>query len=255
MLKVENLSCGYGDRQVLRDISFTLAENQRLVILGPNGCGKTTLLRALVGVIPFEGTVELDGRELRTMTARERGRRLAMLSQHSSAGFSYTVLETVLMARYPHLPRGLFSSPGPEDRALAEAELKRLDLWGERDRPITELSGGQLQRVMLARTFTQSPEIILLDEPTNHLDLKYQAELVRELKSWTERPGRAAVGVFHDLDLALDFADTVLLMENGEAAYIGPVDGLRGADLSRVFGMDVVGHMRLSREKWEKFGG
>ena len=159
------------------------------------------------------------------------------------------------MGRYPHLGRGIFAAPSAGDRQVAEDCLKKLELWPERDRPITELSGGQLQRVLLARTFAQTPEIILLDEPSSHLDLKYQAELVEALKSWTAGSGRAAAGVFHDLDLALSFADTVLLMDRGQAVYLGDVKGLDPALLGRVFEMDVPAYMRASRERWEQLGG
>ena len=252
MLEVKKLSCGYGGEQVVNDISFTLSPGQRLVVLGPNGCGKTTLLRGLMGILPSTGTMEFDGRDLKAMTVREKGRTMAMLTQMNSVSFSYTVMETVLLGRYAHLEGGLFSTPGAEDRRMAEEQLKRLGLWQERDKRITELSGGQLQRVLLARTFVQEPRIILLDEPANHLDLKYQVELVEELKKWTSEPGRMAVGVFHDLDLALSFADTVLLMDRGRSVYLGSADGLDPEMLSRVFGIDVPGYMNASRRRWEK---
>lgn len=251
MLKVENLSCGYRGRKVVQDISFTLSEGQKLAILGPNGCGKTTLLRGLMGILPSEGRLELEGRDLRTMTVRERSRIMAMLTQMTFASFSYSVMETVLMGRYPHMGRGFFPRPNAKDRQAAEEQLKKMELWEEREKAVTELSGGQLQRVMLARTFTQSPKIILLDEPTNHLDLKFQVELVEALDQWVREPGRAAVGVFHDLDLALSFADTALLMDKGRAVYMGKADELDIAELSRVFGIDVPGYMRASRLRWE----
>lgn len=255
MLVIDGLSCGYGGAPVVRDISFTLSEGQRLAVLGPNGCGKTTLLRGIMGILPSTGVISLDGRDLRAMSARERGRETAMLTQMSSAGFSYTVLETVLMGRYAHLQRGLFSAPRDKDLEIAEQCLRRMELWEERDRMITELSGGQLQRVLLARTFAQSPRVILLDEPTNHLDLKYQVELVEELKEWTAGEGRAAIGVFHDIDLALSFADTVLIMEHGSAAPPVSAESLDPRELGRVFGIDVYEYMLRSRKRWERLGG
>ncbi len=255
MLEVKNLSCGYGGENVVKGVTFTLPENGRLAVLGPNGCGKTTLLRGMTGFLPAAGSVALDGAELLKMTPRERGRAVAELPQAGSAWFAYTVLETVLMGRYAHLKPGLFSAPSREDRAIAEKAIRRLGLWEERDRPLTRLSGGQLQRVLLARAFAQTPRIILLDEPTNHLDLKYQVELVRELKTWSAQPGHAALGVFHDLDLALDFATLVLLMDGGRAVYFGSAEDLPPDALSRVFGLDVPAYMRQSRARWEKIGG
>lgn len=255
MLEVNDLSCGYGQQDVVKGVSFTLPENGRLAILGPNGCGKTTLLRGMTGFLPAAGSVTLDGADLLKMPPRERGRAVAELPQVSTAWFAYTVLETVLMGRYAHLKPGLFSTPTRKDREIAEDAIRRLGLWEERDRPLTQLSGGQLQRVLLARAFTQTPRVILLDEPTNHLDLKYQVELVEVLKAWSSQPGHAALGVFHDLDLALDFASLVLLMDAGQAVYFGDANDLPPAALSRVFGLDVPAYMRQSRARWEKIGG
>ncbi len=255
MLEVNDLSCGYGQQDVVKGVSFTLPENGRLAILGPNGCGKTTLLRGMTGFLPAAGSVALDGADLLKMPPRERGRAVAELPQVSTAWFAYTVLETVLMGRYAHLKSGLFSTPTRRDREIAEDAIRRLGLWEERDRPLTQLSGGQLQRVLLARAFTQTPRVILLDEPTNHLDLKYQVELVEALKAWSSQPGHAALGVFHDLDLALDFASLVLLMDAGQAVYFGDANDLPPAALSRVFGLDVPAYMRQSRARWEKIGG
>ncbi len=252
MLRLENLSCGYGREPVVRDISLTLSEGERLAVLGPNGCGKTTLLRGIMGILPSAGVLELEGKSLRAMTVRERARALAMFAQMSGAAFSYTVMETVLLGRYPHRARGLFGAFGPEDRRAAQEQLRRLNLWEERDRLITELSGGQLQRVLLARAFVQEPKVILLDEPTNHLDLRFQVELVEELGRWVREPGRAAIGVFHDLDLALSFADRVLLMEQGKTVFLGRTKELDFEALSRVYGMDVPGYMRRSRARWER---
>ncbi len=252
MLVTDNISCGYGGEMVVRDVSFSVPEGGRLVILGPNGCGKTTLLRALMGILPHSGSVSVDGQGTERLSARERGRLMALMPQMGEISFTYTVMETVLMGRYVHMERNLFASHSARDIQAAEEQLHALGLWDERDRPITKLSGGQLQRVLLARTFAQEPKVILLDEPTNHLDLRYQTELVEELRRWTSMPGRAAVGVFHDLDLALAFADTVLLMDGGRSVYFGPAEGLDLKKLSRVFGMDVPGYMRASRERWER---
>ena len=252
MLKVEHLTCGYGGAPVVKDLSFEVPAGGRLCILGPNGCGKTTLLRALAGLLPHEGKVTAEGRDLTAMDRRQLARTVALLSQISSVYFSYTVYETVLMGRYAHQTGGAFSGPGPEDRAIALECMERTGVADLRDRQVTELSGGQLQRVFLARTFAQQPRIILLDEPTNHLDLKYQVELVQELKAWAAGEGRCVVGVLHDVNLALDLADLFLLMEEGRARYFGPAAECDPAALNRVYQMDVGGYMRRSLQRWEE---
>ncbi len=252
MLKVEHLTCGYGGAPVVKDLSFEVPAGGRLCILGPNGCGKTTLLRALAGLLPHEGKVTAEGRDLAAMDRRRMARTVALLSQISSVYFSYTVYETVLMGRYAHQTGGAFSGPGPEDRAIALECMERTGVADLRDRQVTELSGGQLQRVFLARTFAQQPRIILLDEPTNHLDLKYQVELVQELKAWVAGESRCVVGVLHDVNLALDLADLFLLMEEGRARYFGPAAEFDPAALNRVYQMDVGGYIRRSLQRWEE---
>ena len=252
MLKAEHLTCGYGGAPVVKDLSFEVPAGGRLCILGPNGCGKTTLLRALAGLLPHEGKVTAEGRNLAAMDRRQLARTVALLSQISSVYFSYTVYETVLMGRYAHQTGGAFSGPGPEDRAIALECMERTGVADLRDRQVTELSGGQLQRVFLARTFAQQPRVILLDEPTNHLDLKYQVELVQELKAWAAGEGRCVVGVLHDVNLALDLADLFLLMEEGRARYFGPAAEFDPAALNRVYQMDVGGYMRRSLQRWEE---
>ena len=252
MLKVEHLTCGYGGAPVVKDLSFEVPAGGRLCILGPNGCGKTTLLRALAGLLPHEGKVTAEGRDLAAMDRRQLARTVALLSQISSVYFSYTVYETVVMGRYAHQTGGAFSGPGPEDRAIALECMERTGVADLRDRQVTELSGGQLQRVFLARTFAQQPRIILLDEPTNHLDLKYQVELVQELKAWAAGEGRCVVGVLHDVNLALDLADLFLLMEEGRARHFGPAAEFDPTALNRVYQMDVGGYMRRSLQRWEE---
>lgn len=252
MLKVEHLTCGYGGAPVVKDLSFEVPAGGRLCILGPNGCGKTTLLRALAGLLPHEGSVTAEGRDLSALPRRQMARTVALLSQISSVYFSYTVYETVLMGRYAHQAGGAFSGPGPEDRRIALECMERTGVADLRQRQVTELSGGQLQRVFLARTFAQQPRIILLDEPTNHLDLKYQVELVQELKAWAAEGGRCVVGVLHDVNLALDLADLFLLMEEGRARYFGPAAEFDPAALNRVYQMDVGGYMRRSLKRWEE---
>lgn len=250
ILTVEHLSCGYGKAQVISDLSFQVKAGERLCVLGPNGCGKTTLLRALAGVIPWQGSVEADGFALRGATPKQRAKRIALMSQFSQTAFDYTVYETVMMGRYAHRSESLFQGERAADRDIVEDALRHTGMWELRDRPVTRLSGGQLQRVFLARTFAQEPQIILLDEPANHLDLRCQAELLENLREWTAEGKRCVVGVFHDISMALAFADTVLLLEEGSALACSPVEKLDEGLLNRLYGMDVHCYMKKMHERW-----
>lgn len=251
MLQVEHLSCGYVETPVVKDVSFRVDEGQCLCILGPNGCGKTTLLRGLVGILPSDGNVMVDGENVGSMSTHEKANRIALMSQLSSTYFSYTVYETVMLGRYVHQKRGVFSGESEEDRQVVQECLERTGMLEQKDRLITELSGGQLQRVFLARTFAQNPQIILLDEPTNHLDLKYQIELMESLKQWVRKGKRCVVGVFHDINLALSFADTVLLMEQGTVRTCERVEDFDLSLISQTYHMDVKGYMKKSLKRWE----
>ena len=176
---------------------------------------------------------------------------VAFLSQLSNLYFSYTVYQTVEMGRYAHRSPALFGGAAPGDKDIVRSCLEQTGLWELRDQPITALSGGQLQRVFLARVFAQDPKIILLDEPTNHLDLKYQIELMEQLRLWVAQGDRCVVGVLHDVNLALNYADQLLLMQDGRALCQTDTQALDPALLDRIYGLDVRGYMRRALQRWE----
>lgn len=253
MLKVQNLSCGYGNHLVLKNVSFSAKAGEKICILGANGCGKTTLLRAISGMIPFDGTVALSGQNLQNMSRTQVAKKMAVMTQASQIYFSYTIYETVMMGRYAHRSKGLFSErESKQDKEIVKQCLQDVGLFELKDRLITQLSGGQLQRVFLARTFAQTPDIILLDEPTNHLDLKYQIELSELLTQWTKQQNRCVVGVLHDINLALSFADSVVLMKEGEIVCHQPVNQLDLSQLEQVYDTNVSQYMRESLKRWER---
>ena len=253
MLHLNHICAGYGSGDVLHDIAFDLPLGQNLCILGPNGCGKSTLLRVIAGLLESRGELTLDGKPVAAMRRTEIASHIAMMSQISTVYFSFTVYETVMMGRYQKLRRGLFVSPSQEDKRRVEQYLHATGLDTMRDRQISELSGGQLQRVFLARTLAQEPEIILLDEPTNHLDLKHQTELVTYLKKWSEETGRTVIGVLHDINLSLLLSDQLLFLKNGAVAAMGSADAVLSREFLReIYDMDVVSYMLDSFTRWER---
>ncbi|MCH5274402.1 MAG: ABC transporter ATP-binding protein [Lachnospiraceae bacterium] len=251
MFKVAHLSCGYTDVPVVKDVSFQVEKGQRLCILGPNGCGKTTLLRGLAGILPTAGSVKVQGVDIKELSARQKSRRIALMSQLSTTYFTYTVYETVMLGRYAHQKRSVFLGETEKDHRIVQENLERVGMLEYKDRLITELSGGQLQRVFLARVFVQEPQVILLDEPTNHLDLKYQLELIEMLKEWVGEGERCVVGVLHDINLALSFADDILLMEDGAVVACENVKDFDLSLLDSIYHMDVQQFMQDSLQRWK----
>lgn len=252
MLEVKNLSTGYNGIDVVHDVSFNVNSGENLCILGANGCGKSTIIKAISGYLPKKGSIEIDGLDIEKMKRKELARKIGVMSQVSSIYFSYSVYETVLLGRYLHLKENTLKKPSKKDKDYIKECLEAVNLYDVKDKQINSLSGGQLQRVFLARTFAQDPNIILLDEPTNHLDLKHQLELVDYLKDWTNKRNRAVIGVFHDINLAMTMADKILLLDQGKVAAYGSKDEvLTSKKLNLTYGVDVVSFMRKSLEQWE----
>ena len=252
MLEVTNLTTGYDGVDIVKDVSFSVGNNENLSIIGPNGCGKTTMLRAIANVLPYRGDVKVNGKLLSQMRQKDVSLKIAMLSQLSGIYFQYTVFETVMMGRYLHIKDKLFGLPSKQDKDIVNSCLEAVNMAVYADKPITELSGGQLQRVFLARTLAQAPDIILLDEPTNHLDLKYQIELIDYLKQWAGDSGRIVIGVMHDINLAMRLSEHVLVMKDGKILVKGITQEIISDSLLKeVYGIDVAGYMRQSLKKWE----
>ena len=254
MLQVKNLFCGYGALDVVKGVSFSLNEGEILCITGPNGCGKTTLLRAVSGLLPYgEGSVLMCGGDIAKMKRSEIAKKSALLSQSADIYFPYSVYETVMMGRYLHMKKGFFPINTPDDRQKVMECLEMVGLLDCADKNITELSGGQLQRTMLARVFAQEPSIIMLDEPTNHLDIRNQVEVIEHIRRWVKKEGRAVLAVFHDINLTMRVADRVILMDDGHIVQDGAaIDVLNGSIIDGVYGMGVGEYMRGSLTLWEK---
>ena len=191
MIKLTNVDVCYDEVRILQNISLEISRGENLCVLGPNGSGKTTLLRAISGLIPVTGNVTIDGKDITKMKRKEIATKIAMMSQNTMIYFPYKVYDAVMLGRYKEMKRTFFGSvPTKEDRKIVEEWLNKTGLFELQDKLLSELSGGQLQRVFLAQTLVQEPDIILLDEPTNHLDIKYQLELIGYLKEWSKSKNR-----------------------------------------------------------------
>jgi len=253
MLTLNNVSAGYGGVDVIRNISMEVKGN--LSIIGPNGCGKTTLLKAIANILPSKGEIAISGKPFSRMKRREISLEIAMLSQQPSIYFSYSVFDAVMMGRYLHIKSRISDNPTKEDKAVVVRSLEAVNLLAEKDRDITKLSGGQLQRVFLARALAQEPRIILLDEPTNHLDLKCQIEIIAYLNKWAKEGNRAVIGVLHDINLAMRLSGNLIVMKNGEIQANGSADDIiANGLLDRVYEMDVAEFMCVSLGKWSRTG-
>jgi len=240
VLKLESVSCAYDGATVLARATLEVRPGELVAVAGPNGSGKTTLLRAAARALaPREGRVLLDGRDLyRETDAAAAGRAIAVVPQEAAIEFEFLVKEIVLMGRHPHL--GRFDVESDHDRAVARGAMERTGTWELRDRPITELSGGERRRVLLARALAQEAKLLLLDEPTAHLDLHFQVETLRIVRSHVAAGG-AAVAVLHDLNLAAACATRLVLLKEGRIAADGPTDKmLDQGRLREVFGPDVI---------------
>jgi iron complex transport system ATP-binding protein len=240
VLKVNNLKTAYGKTEVLRGLTFEVKGGEILAVTGENGSGKSTLLRAAAGLIPSEsGEILLDGANIGEMPPKERAKLVSVVFQtNASAEFSdFSVLDTVLTGRFPY-QNNLLAGYSKKDREIAEKYIAQTELSDLKNRAITTLSGGQLQRVFLARAFAAEPRLLLLDEPDNHLDLRYKRVLSDILKKWI-RPDRAVISVFHNLQNAV-FADRLMLLSKGEIAAAGDVKTiLNSKEIRMVYGFDI----------------
>lgn len=220
-LRAKGLCFSYGDRTVLRGIDLEAKVGEVMVILGANGAGKTTLLRLLAGTLePQSGEVWLGDQSLARLTRQEVAQRLALAPQMEPPSWHLSVRDVVRLGRIPH--RGWWLPFNDRDRTVADDALRSLDLQGLADRSITELSGGELRRVLFARILAQEPRAVLLDEPTAHLDLRHQDAVSKQLRHLARKRGVTVVATLHDLNQAAAYGDRIGLMADGRLLAQGP---------------------------------
>ena len=239
MLEIESLSVNYGTRPALREVSLEVKPGETLALIGPNGAGKTTLVRAASGVLKAQaGPVRVDGKDLQRLSPAERARRIAVVPQARNLPEGFTAWQTAMLGRTPHLD--WLGHPGPKDHELVRWALERTGALEMAGRPMGELSGGEQQRVLLARALAQDTPILLLDEPTAHLDLRHQSGLLSLVQKLAHERGLAVLMALHDLNLAALYADRVALLVNGRIEAVGsPEAVLTAARLTEAFGVPV----------------
>lgn len=215
-IKIENLSYSIGNKSILKNVSLTVEKGNVVGLIGPNGSGKTTLMKHIYRALPPERkTVYIHGKEIHTMSYKDSARNLTVLRQENNSDFPYTIMEMVLMGRSPH--RKFFEGDTNEDKQLAQLALERVGMEHAANRSFMNLSGGEKQRVLIARSLAQEADILLLDEPTNHLDVHYQwllMEMIQGLK-------KTVLSVFHELNLACAFCDYLYVLNNNSIVAQG----------------------------------
>ncbi len=240
MLEVDNISVSYGPCDVVRGVSFDLRSGEIIALLGPNGAGKTTLMRSLNGTIPVaSGEVLLDQARLSEYSRRDVARKIAVVAQENETKFPVTVTEYVLAGRFAN--GSAFGWESEKDISVARNALTQCDLGDFGDRLMNELSGGERQRAVLARALATDARVLLLDEPTANLDLAHQAMMFRLVRERCRGCQASAIVITHDLNLAAEFADRVMLLRGGEVFAFGtPGEVLTEANLNEVYNVQVL---------------
>ena len=238
-LRINNIACRYDTANVLENIDFSAKGGDFIGVVGPNASGKSTLLKSISKVLkPHTGVVLLNERDVHTLKSAEIAKNLAVVPQESVISFAFTALEVVLMGRTPHLNR--FEMESRQDLIIAQKSMELTNTWYLAERPIDTLSGGEKQRIIIARALTQEPRVLLLDEPTDHLDINHQIEILDLIKRLSKEKEMVVIGVFHDLNIVSQYCDRLILLHKGRIfAAGGAGDVLTGENIEKVYGVKV----------------
>ncbi len=243
ILQLEKVDTGYlKGEPVLKDLTMGMNKGEFIGVVGPNGSGKSTLIKCITKVLePWEGTLKLKGRDVMELSRKEIAKNVAVVPQDTYISFPFSVEEVVLMGRSPYL--GRFENYDKEDEKITKRSLKTTKTYECRDRKINELSGGEMQRVIVARALAQDPDILLLDEATSHLDIGHKKEVMDTIKEKNEDEGLSVLSVHHNLNLAARYCNKILLLDDGEKHAFGrPEEVLTQANLRAVYGIEAEVH-------------
>ncbi len=239
MIEFKDVCSGYDRKDVLKDVSLSIADSDFTVILGPNGAGKSTLLYTLIGYLPLrKGSILIKGKALEQWHKKELAKVIALIPQETAMPFDYTVEEMVLMGRYPWLE--LMQSWSKQDRDIVKEIIDKLDLTELTNRYFSQLSGGEKQRVLLARALAQQTEVILLDESLSQLDINHQIEMMQLLSEINRDEGKTIILISHHINLAANVASHLIFLKDGKLLANGsPDEVLTQMQLKKLFGVDL----------------
>lgn len=242
MIELQHISVNFGKCEILDDINANISEGHLTAVMGPNGCGKTTLLRCIGALLqPSSGQVLIDGIPVQNYSARALAQKVAFVRQQTQTDFDFSAFETVLMGRNPYQKR--LQNESQADWDIVEQCMRKTNTWHLRFSTPHQMSGGELQRVMIARALAQQTPVLLMDEPVSNLDIAHQLEIMRLLRN---DGSKTILIVIHDLNLALQFCDDLMLFHSGKLLYHGPINGgLTPKNIRTVYG--VASHMADDR--------
>lgn len=238
-MKINNLDFKYDDTLVLKDINLNIKKGSFIGILGPNGSGKTTLLKNICNLLkPYNGDIIVDDLNIKNIKHKELAKKLAVVHQFGDFNFDFSVYEAVLMGRYSYLKR--FQSESNNDLEVVENAMKETGTWDLREKSIYEISGGERQRVMIARALAQQSEILLLDEPISFLDIKHQINILNLCRRLNKKENLTIIATLHDINLANRYCDLIMLIDSGIIEAIDtPQKVLTAENIKKVYGIDV----------------
>lgn len=240
MIEVKNLSYSYGKKIIIEDMSFAISQGDFCAIMGPNGCGKTTLLKCIANLLPVKAnTVFVNGKDSTSYSIKKLARQIAFVPQHTPLDFEFSAFETVLMGRNPYQTH--LQNESQKDWDIVEECMKKTNTWHLRFAPLTEMSGGEMQRVLLARALAQQTPIMLLDEPLSNLDISHQFEIIKLLREISQNEKKTILLIVHDPNIAIRYCKTLLLLHNHRIVYHGDIEeGLTVQNIKNYFGVEAM---------------
>ncbi|MFA5577100.1 MAG: ABC transporter ATP-binding protein [Tissierellaceae bacterium] len=239
VIDVKDLQFGYRSEKVIDDLSFMINRASLVSLIGPNGSGKSTIIKLLSNIYrPWKGKIFLEGQDINSYKRKELARKIALVPQNTIINYEFTVEDIVLMGRYPHKKR--FQREDEEDLRIAHRAMEDTNTLHLKDKIVTEISGGERQRVIIAKALAQNPSIILLDEPTAHLDLNHQIEVLNLLRNLNKEKGTTIIIAIHDINLATIYSDEIFMLSSGKIVDKGrPEEVITKGNIEFVYNLEV----------------